>query len=100
MAKLDITEYTSLATDRSGRVIMAGAEPAITTQQLTVGAEADQSDAFSDATSFVRLHADTACRIAISDDPTADATSMRIAANGTEYLGVRPGMKLSVIATT
>lgn len=100
MAKLDITEYSSLATDRQGRTVMAGMEPKVTNQQVSIGASSTQSAAINSSTSIVRLHTDSACRVEIGADPTAAATSMRMAANSTEYLGIKPGLKIAVIATT
>lgn len=100
MATLDITEYSSLAVDAPGRVIAAGQEPALLNQQVTIAGASAQSSAFASGTRFIRVHTDTACRIAIGPDPTAAATSMRLPANGTEYLGVRPGFKIAVISTT
>lgn len=100
MAILDITEYNDLASDARGRTISAGQEPARTTQQVSIGGTSAQSAAFGTATRFIRLHADVACRVMINANPTAAATSMRIPANGTEYLGVIPGLKIAVISTT
>ena len=100
MATLDITEYQELAFAGRGHLIPAGQEPAILNQQVAIGALSVQSSALSDTTRFVRLHADVACRIAIGASPTAASTSMRFGAGGTEYLGVRPGLKIAVISTT
>ena len=101
MAVLDITEYSQLATDASGRVIAAGSESGrIVHQQVAIGGTSAASAAFSSGTKFVRIHADTACRIEFAVAPTAASTSMRLPANGTEYLGVREGLKVAVISTT
>lgn len=99
MAILDITEYNELATTGPGHKVMAGQEPSLLNQQVVIGASSAQSVALGDATRFIRVHADVACRIAVGTNPTASATSMRIGAGGTEYLGVMPGLKLAVIAT-
>lgn len=100
MAILDVTEYASLALDAQGRHILVGKEPSITTQQVAIGGGSTQSVALQGHTKFVRLHTDAACRVAIGPNPTAAATSMRMAANQTEYLGVNPGDKIAVITTT
>ena len=100
MAILDITEYSTLALSGPGHRVMAGQEPSLTNQQVAIGASSAQSIAFSDTTVFIRIHADAACRIAVGANPTASSASMRIGAGGTEYLGVIPGLKLAVIATT
>lgn len=100
MAVLDVTEYSTLAVDAPGRVIAAGQEPSVVHQQVAISGTSAQSAAFQDATKFIRLHTDTACRILVGVNPTAATTSMRLPANGTEYLGVRPGFKVAVISTT
>lgn len=100
MAILDITEYDSLAYDSAGKLVMTGMEPCHLNQQVDITAGSLQSAAFGDTTRFVRIHADVPCRLAIGTNPTASAASMRVGAGGTEYLGVRPGLKLAVIATT
>jgi hypothetical protein len=100
MPTLDITEYDGLAFDQLGKLIMTGMEPSVLNQQVEISNTSAQSDAMGDTTRFVRLHADVPCRIAVGVDPTASSASMRVGAGGTEYLGVRPGLKIAVIATT
>lgn len=100
MAILDITEYSDLAVTGAGHKVMAGQEPCLLNQQAAIGASSVRSAAFGDTTRFIRIHADAACRIAIGSNPTASSASMRIGAGGTEFLGVLPGLKLAVIATT
>ena len=100
MAILDITEYSELAVTGAGHRVPAGQEPCLLNQQVAIGAGSVQSAALGDTTRFIRIHADVACRIALGSNPTASSTSMRIGAGGTEYLGVLPGLKLAVIATT
>ena len=97
---LDVTEYDELAHAGNGSMVMAGQEPARATQQLAIGASATQSAPFDSATRFVRVHTDSPCRIKIGSNPTADGTSMRMAASQTEYLGVMGGLRISVIQTT
>lgn len=99
MATLDVTEYSRLSADAQGRIIPVGSEPSRTNQQLAVGV-AVQSAAFGDATYFVRLHSDATCRVLFGANPTADGTSMRLAAGASEYFGVKPGDKLSVVSST
>jgi hypothetical protein len=100
MATIDITEYSSLAMDAQGRIILVGQEPSRTNQQLTPGVSSTQSAAFDDATRFVRLHTDANCRWAIGPNPTASSTSPRLPAGVTEYIGVRPGHKIAVIQSS
>lgn len=97
---VDISEYTNLARDAQNNVVHAGAEPATATQQRTQGGTSTQSDAFSSATYFVRVHTDSAIRIAFGSNPTATTASPRMPAGATEFFGVRPGHKLAVITTS
>lgn len=99
MPILDITEYGELAVTGRGSLIMAGQEPSTRNQQVEIAASSGQSQALSDVTRFVRLHAEAACRVVVGANPTASSTSMRMGAGGTEYLGVSPGLKIAVIAS-
>jgi hypothetical protein len=100
MPILDVTEYTELSSSGGGHLVMAGQEPSLTNQQLNISGTSARSAAFGDVTRFIRIHSDTACRVAIGSNPTASSTSMRVGAGGTEYLGVMPGLKIAVIAST
>lgn len=97
---VDISEYTNLARDAQNNVVHAGVEPATAVQQVSQGGSSTQSAAFSSTTSFVRVHADSAVRIAFGANPTASASSPRMPAGATEFFGVRPGHKLAVITTS
>ena len=99
MAKLYITEYTRAANhgDIGGLVPMAQI-PALTTQVLDITGTSAKSAGFDQACRFVRVHTDVTCHIATGDDPTATTNSMRLAADQTEYFGIRPGQKIAVIA--
>jgi hypothetical protein len=97
MPTLDITEYKELAQAGRGHLVMAGQEPSLLNQQVTIGVSSAQSAALSDVTRFIRVHTDSSCRIAVGSNPTASAQSMRLGAGGTEYLGVLPGLKIAVI---
>ena len=101
MAILDITEYAELGVTGKGHTVMAGIEPSLGNQQVAITGAALQSVALKDNTKFVRIHCDAACRVKFGANPTADPNSMRLAASGTEYLGVSAsGLKISVISTT
>lgn len=100
MPLLDVTEYQELAAAGRGHVVMSGLEPSLLNQQVSIGGASAQSAAFSDTTRFVRVHADVSCRVSVGANPTASSASMRIGAGGTEYLGVRPGLKIAVISST
>jgi hypothetical protein len=99
MPTLDITEYNELAVAGRGLMVMAGQEPAVRTQQVNINVTSNQSQALSDVTRFIRLHAEVPCRVAVGDNPTASLASMRMVAGGTEYLGVSPSLKIAVIAS-
>lgn len=94
MAVAYITEYGST---RQGDGMLQG--PALRTQTVAIGAEA-KSLAFLPDTKVVRLHVDAICSVAFGAAPTATTTSKRMAANQTEYFGVRPADKVSVISNT
>jgi len=98
MATLYIEEYNDV-----GRVLSSSAqaplEPSIASQTVAIGA-ATQSAAFSLSTTLVRVHVDAICSVAFGANPTATTSNKRFAAGQTEYFGVVPGHKLSVIANT
>lgn len=100
MPKIYITEYQSLAKDRSGNVIAAGMEPANLVQAVTFSTTSAQSAAFAETTQFVRVHSDTTCQVLFGLNPDAAIGGTRLIANGTEFFGVRGGYKLSVIQST
>lgn len=104
MALLDISQYDRLPIDGMGRAIPTALEPHNTHEQVAVGGGSLQSAVFDQGTQFVRLHTDTACRVEFGVNPTAAGTSKRLAANATEYFGVKKAgsgpMRVAVIATT
>jgi hypothetical protein len=95
MASLYITEYGSVGSERTP----IAQSPRVAMQKLTVGAET-KSAAFQPSTRFIRVHTDAICSIVISTAPTATTSDSRMAAGDTEYFGVNPGDKLSVISNT
>lgn len=99
MAVLFISEYDNVARDNVG-MVQAGQEPAIATQTVAIGGASAQSAAFNANTKFVRLHTDAICSVAFGANPTATASTARMAANQTEFFGVRPGQKVAVISNT
>lgn len=101
MAIVDIACYDALAKDNLGGVVaQTGGEPPLVDLQVSITAGSLQSTAFPDNTRFVRVHTDAPCRIAFGTNPTASATTKRVAAGATEFYGVRPGFKIAVITTT
>lgn len=101
MAVLYITEYADMAqTVRGGAQIAQS--PALAAQTVAIAGASAQSSAFNALTTFVRVHTDAICSIVISTNPTATATSKRMAADQTEYFGVPVGQsyKVAVISNT
>jgi len=80
--------------------VPVGAQPATTTQTVSIAAGSAQSSAFGPTTRMVRLHTDAICSYRFGTNPTASATTARMAANTTEYHGVRAGDKVAVITNT
>ena len=92
MAVLYISEYEDAAEIGPDKMPMAS-EPEKTTQTVAIGGSSTQSAAFGATTVYVRLHADVICSVKFGTNPTATATTKRMAANQTEYFGVQPGTK-------
>jgi hypothetical protein len=101
MAVLFIAEYEHLATDRSaGGSSNIAQDPPIAEQTEAITGASTQSNAFNGNTKFIRVHTDSICSIAVGADPTASATTRRMAAGQTEYFGVRGGWKIAVISNS
>lgn len=90
-----ITEFRALTPAEPTGAQIAKA-PWVTTQTVAIGAEA-KSAAFNSATRFIRLHCDAIASFVIGTTPTASATSPRTPADATEYFGVNPADKISII---
>lgn len=99
MATVYISEYSVLARDEKGMAVPVGIEPPLAEQTVAIGVAA-QSAAFNAETKYIRVHTDAICSIAFGANPTATTSNKRLAANSTEYFGVKAGDKLSVIANT
>lgn len=102
MAKVYISEYAEMAQVQSSKErISAPQEPSVAEQTpVAIGGASVQSAAFAQTTRFVRIHTDAICSIKFGDNPTATADDKRLAANATEYFGVKPGQKVAVITNT
>ena len=98
MAFVYISEFAALANVSGCPVAMM---PPIAEQKVAIGAETD-SNAFNAATRFIRVQNDAICSIAIGTAPTASTSTLRLAADSTEYFGVplAGSYKLSVITNT
>lgn len=102
MASLYVEEYNGVGAGASivGPALagaQAAQEPSVTSQLLTISASSTAGAAFNAKTNLIRVHCDAICSIAIGKTPTAVATAKRMAANQTEYFGVRPGDTIAVI---
>ncbi len=102
MATLYVTEYQRIAHDGAGQSVLTGVEPATRTQIVTI-------DVGSAATPlalrgrFVRVHTDAICCVKFGSSGVVATTSdARLAANQTEFFGVRnsPDTYVAVIAST
>jgi hypothetical protein len=89
MAILNITELKELGKDNMGQYIPVGNHGGVTVQEVTsITSSPQQSSAFQSSTGFIRLNADIDIRYAIGTNPTAGATSTRLAADVLEIIGV------------
>ena len=88
MAVLYITEYAQLMPSPVGGQGQIPMEPPLAEQHVAIGASSVQSNAFNAQTRLVRLHTDAICSVEFGTNPTATATTARMAANQTEYKGV------------
>jgi len=100
MALLYITEYGAL---QDG--VLAKTAMIVNQAPVAVGGAAVLSAVFRNGTRYARLHLDTnggfGANVDIGTNPIAIANvSMRIAPNATEYFGVNPGDRVSVILAT
>jgi len=100
MSKLYISEYADLASGvGSGGTAQIVSESAVATQVVDFSGGVVSSNAFNARTRIIRIHTDAICSVRF--DGSASTTShMRMVADQTEYFGVQPGSKLSVIANT
>lgn len=97
MSTLYVSEYTTVCAVGGVAIAQAAQEPAPVEQALSISASPTQSAAFGSTTNFVRVHCDVVCSILFGSNPTAVTNAKRLAANQTEFFGVQPGQKLSVI---
>lgn len=89
MAVLNITELKELAKDNMDRYVPVANHADATIQEIDgITVTPQQSLAFQSKTGFLRLNADINVRYVIGLDPTALATSTRLAADVLEVIGV------------
>jgi hypothetical protein len=108
MSVLYISEYRGIAgsripptsADNISDSLFVAPEPPLAEQTVAIGAASAQSAPFSAETRFIRVHTDAACSILVGANPTATTAKKRLAADQTEYFGVRPGDRIAVIENT
>lgn len=106
MAVLYITEYAVTGRDLAGKPIPVPMEPPLAEQTVAIGGGSVQSAVLNVKTTLVRLHTDAICSKLFGSNPTATATSGRMAAGTTEYVavdkqaGADTVLKVAVITNT
>jgi len=100
MTKGYISEYAVMP-QQTGVLLQVGKEPSITDYVVDYTSAHAESAAFNAKTNFIRVHVDSIASFKISTAGTAATTSnARLAANQTEFFGVTPGDKISLITNT
>ncbi len=96
MATLYIRWFARLAKGGDGGVIAAGDESGQTSDEtVTLSATSAQSGEAPDWARFAELHVDTAAHYAVSSNPTATTSNMRMPAGLTIFKGVKSGLKVA-----
>jgi hypothetical protein len=83
-----------------GQVLPVSSCPPIAEQRLTISGVSAQTSAFNSRTRIVRVSTSEVCSIAFGASPTATTSTMRLAANATEYFAVNGGDRLAGITNT
>lgn len=99
MATLYVSEFGDLAIGRAQAMNF----PPLRTQTVAIGGTSEKTAlGFTENTRMVRVHTDAICSIMVGPlaSVTAAATDPRMAADQTEYFGVRPGEGIAVITNT
>jgi hypothetical protein len=100
MSYLYITEFASQGVDTKGREIQVAKQTPIANQRVGVSGVSAQSATLNEDTAFVRLHVDAPTAILFGTNPTALATSMRMATDQTEYFAVQTNSGLKIAGIT
>ena len=100
MSTLYITEFAKLGQQLSFLATVQAAQQPPTAEQTVAFSTEAKSSAFNPNTRFIRVQPDAICSISIGSTPTATTAMARMTAGQTEYYGVNPGDKVSVIANT
>jgi len=100
MAKLYVTEFSSVGGTANFPIQGAQTPPIVDQTPVAIGGGSLQSAAFNLSTKMVRIHTDAICSISFGLNPTVTTNNMRLAGNQTEYFAVVPGQKVAVISNT
>ena len=96
MAFLYVSEYIDIDGTRQ-----VPTEPPLASYTLANTGATTPSAAFDSRTTVIRLHTDSICSVQVGPPGTvATTTSGRMAANQTEYRGVKGGQIVAVILNT
>ena len=104
MATLYIEEFQGVGQPQQHRDFIGAALasrflPSTTQPVISITGSSTPSNVFQNSTILIRVHTDAICSIKIGTyPPTATSSSMRLAANQTEYFAVHGGDGLAVIA--
>jgi hypothetical protein len=100
MATLYIKEFTDQGLNATNTPMPVPLETGSATEQtVAIGAGSLQSAAFQNSTQLVLVNADVICSIKVGVNPTAVATTHRLAAGGSYLFAVpnNSGLKIAVI---
>jgi hypothetical protein len=100
MAFMYITEFSSEGVDTKGRSIPVAKQLPIAEQRVDVSGVSAQSATLNTLTAFVRINVDAPTGVLFGLNPTALATSMRMATDQTEYFAVQPNSGLKIAGIT
>lgn len=103
MAVLYVTEFASIgSTTQNAQPMQVTAQPVVAEQTVAIGAGSVASAAFNANTRLIKLHTDAICSVKFGTAPTATATTMRMAANESQYFAVpsNQAYKVAVITNT
>ena len=100
MAFMYITEFASEGVDAKGREIPVAKQLPIAEQRVSISGTSAQSATLNEDTAFVRINVDENTGVLFGINPTAVATSMRMAANQTEYFAVQTNCGFKIAGIT
>jgi hypothetical protein len=102
MATLYITEFSDQGISPAGGSAPVVAQPPVQEQTVTISGSSTQSSAFKNNTTFIRLHSDATCSVALGTNPVATTSKMRLVADSEIWFAVpeNKSYKVAVISNT